>query len=198
MPSSHFAPGGHVVTSPRGSGLGPIPRPARENPSPGSHGAVRGCGHSRIRREAGQTLHPSSQTGVEAAQLLCPRQSGHHTPQQWAHARARASPGKAEGTWHWWKAQCQADFTLSTPAVQHICLFLPAQGLPYLQKYKRGVQLSASSRNTPNEHCRLEALSAATLAALSRALGMMHSALYSMSLLVQSHCHSNTTEDKQE
>lgn len=62
-----------------------------------------------------------------------------------------------------------------------------------MQKCKRRAQLSASSRNTPNEHCRLEVLSAATPAALNRALGMMQLALYSTSLLVQSHCHSNTT-----
>lgn len=79
MPHSHLCTGGHVVTSPTESGLGPIPRPARENPCPGSHGAAGGCDHTRTRRGAGQAIHPPSLTG-EAAQLLCPRQSGHHAP----------------------------------------------------------------------------------------------------------------------
>lgn len=127
MPHSHLCTGGHVVTSPTGSGLGPIPRPARENPCPGSHGAAGGCDHTRTRRGAGQAIHPPSLTG-EAAQLLCPRQSGHHAPQQ----ELRAPPGTAEGTWQGWRPLCQAGFTLSTPAVPHTCLFLPAQGLPLL------------------------------------------------------------------
>lgn len=125
-PAATFAPGRVHSDCPRGSGLDPIPRPTKENSSPGSHRAVRGCGHIKIRRGAGQALHPSSQTGVESIAAL-PQAIRTHAPQQWTHAGARAPPGKAEGTW---RAQCQGDFTLSTPAVPHTCLFLPAQGLP--------------------------------------------------------------------
>lgn len=39
----------------------------------------------------------------------------------------KSPPQKREGCW---RPLCCAGFTLSTPAVQHACLLLPAQGLP--------------------------------------------------------------------
>lgn len=126
-PAATFTSKGHVVTYPRGSALGPIPRPAREILS---HRAVGGCDHIRIRRSwpSSTSFFPNRRGGSTAA---LPKPS--RTPHSSAGGSCRsqgAPPGKAEGTWHWWRAQCQAGFTLSTPAVQHTCLFLPAQGLP--------------------------------------------------------------------
>lgn len=85
MPSSHLGGGGNVVTSPRGSGLGPIPSPASRQAATGQWEAVTTSGSG----EELAKLYPSSPRGGEAAGLLCPRESGHHTPWQWALAGAK-------------------------------------------------------------------------------------------------------------
>lgn len=126
MPSSHLG-GGKCGDFPQREWFGSHSQSCK---SPGSHGAVGGCDHIRIRRGAGQALpfFPKRRGGSRAA-----LPEGIRTPHSVAVGSCRsqrALPGKAEGRQHWWKAQCQAGFTLSMPAVQHTCLFLPAQGLP--------------------------------------------------------------------
>lgn len=86
---------GDLVTSPRGSSLGPIPSPARENPSPGSHGAVDGCATlpQGLQQDLGAAEelaehHLPSQKVGQAAEPLCPRAWGHHASEQRALAGA--------------------------------------------------------------------------------------------------------------
>lgn len=147
MPSSHLCTRGTRSDFPQRKWFGSHSQSCKGKSLPRELGAVGGCDHQDQERSwpSSVSFFPNRRGGSSAEGIGTP-----HSMAGGSCRSQRAPPGKAEGTqgtWHWWRARCQAGFTLCTPAVQHTCLFLPAQGL---QKCQRRVQFSASSRNTPN------------------------------------------------